>query len=68
MFVFSQNFISQIVQDLRPGHYQSAGLVAKDQQGVSRRDAVKPAGFLGDHDLSPVTHLGGAEDPVFTLT
>ena len=54
--------------DLRPGHDKSAGLVAKDQQGVSRRDAVKPAGFLGDHDLSPVTHLGGAEDPVFTLT
>ena len=66
MFLFSQNFISQIVQDLRPGHYQSAGLVAKNQQGVSRRDAVKSAGLLRNYDLPPVAHLGGAEDPVFT--
>ena len=67
LFLFSQNLVCQIVQYFRTGHYQTAGLIAKDQQGVSRRDAEKAAGLLGDHDLTAVAHLGGAKDPVFPL-
>ena len=61
----SQNFVRQVAEDLGLRHHQAADLIAQDQQGVSGRDAEKAAGLLGDDDLSPVAHLGGAEDPVF---
>ena len=39
-------------------------MLAKDQQGVSGFNAEELPGLLGNHDLTPVTHLCGAEYPL----
>ena len=55
MFLFSQNFINQIVQDLRPGHYKSAGLILERVYAdVFHTEAalVRPQITCGTHALT----------------
>ena len=62
-----EDLVGQIGQGVGLGHDQTGFGLAQDQQGVAGLNAEEGAGLLGDHDLSPVAHLGGAEYPLLSM-
>ena len=59
-----ENLGSQIIQGFGFGYDKTGFVFAQNQQCVTGLDAEELPGFLGNDDLSPIAHLGGAKNTV----
>ena len=57
----------KIAESLRLGYDQTGLILTQNQQGITGFNSEEFPGFLGNYDLAPVAHFGGAENPLFVF-